>query len=159
MRGPDGKARRRLTRARPRRDPCLSLAEAAQRVGFEGEPRYASRRLFRLVIAKERETRKHILIRTRGPRGRLRYRVTMWELKRSLPKLFDRRDDAETAARLLVREEIRQLLTKMASMDIKITYLGKRLAAMIRQNLMSATDRNGPSRTAKKTLSRGRGTG
>ena len=130
------------------RAPFLSLADAALLVGFEGKPKYAARRLRRLIVAKEKATRKPILIRTTGPNGFPRYRVTLWELRRRMPELFDRRDDAERAARTLIREEIRDVMSKMAKLDVKVSYMGKRMVAILRQSMA----REGPQRTAKKPL-------
>jgi LPS O-antigen subunit length determinant protein (WzzB/FepE family) len=63
----------------------LTLDQAAQQLHWEGRGR--SRRLKRLLFARERQTKKRIMTRLGGDR-RARYRITLSALRRYCPELF-----------------------------------------------------------------------
>lgn len=108
--------------------PPLTLAEAAKQAGLEGKPRYAARRLKRIILAKEKRIKKQIMLRHGSEGVGARYTVTMWSLHRYLPELFDRRDEIEERFRTGMSKVHEQL----ARHEMLIEHLGRILGMKIR---------------------------
>jgi hypothetical protein len=114
----------------------ISLAAAGRAIGMRGHARYIARRLKRVLLAKERRTKKPIMLRVEGPNGHVRYRVTLPLLRKRCPELFDRRD------------EIADLLgATFATLKSQISDLYRRDAAL--KDAIKSLQRNpmGPKRT------------
>jgi hypothetical protein len=115
--------------------PCVSLAEAAQAAGFKGERRAASKRLQRLILAKERRTGRELMLRLRGPHGRVRFRVSMWVLRRRMPELFDPATEAEKAIRNLIRTEMQEVRAQMDHVTEDVEVFKRSVAKVLQQHL------------------------
>ena len=74
----------------------MTMGEVADLLGYTG--RYRTQRARRFLLRVERSG-KQVMRATRGPKGRVRYVVTMASLKKHVPELFSYRDAAVEAAR------------------------------------------------------------
>lgn len=71
-------------------DEHISLSKAAGELGWKGTPEARALRLKRVLFAKERILKREIVIRGRGPKGGVRYRVTMRLLRKHCREFFVR---------------------------------------------------------------------
>jgi hypothetical protein len=105
----------------------LTLDEAAERMGI-ARPR-AGRWLKLVVLRREKDIGRPILVRRRQDGIRARYLVNMASLRRWCPDLFDTRDEVLKAASALTSSTNRRLET----IDDRLDQLESNLKSLVDQ--------------------------
>lgn len=103
------------------RGGLLSMAEAAERIGLDRP--HAAQWLRRYLLALEEDGGRPVLVRVGRGKRRPTYRVSLVQLRRRCPELFDGRDEIDRALRGLVTSIGRRLETITESVDEQSTRL------------------------------------
>lgn len=99
----------------------LTIAEAAEMFGT------TQRKLRSQLLTRERQTGRSILVRIGEGENRPTYRVSLDALRRTMPELFDRRDEVQKAA----RELLRPILARLDSIDERLDEVTRRQAVVV----------------------------
>lgn len=102
----------------------MTLAAAGEKLGMKGAAANRSRRLQRILLAKEKRIRKKIMLRSGGAGNGARYLVTIWLLRKHCPELFDRRDELA----VMIRSNMEKIENEIDDLRSVVDHLGETMA-------------------------------
>lgn len=122
----------------------MSLAEAGRLIGMKGSPEAVALRLRRVLMAKERERRRPIMLRAGGPKKR-RYLVT----RRQLLELFQpRKDELADVVRAELESVVAELTAEQQWCRDTVEHFARRVVELTKL-VRSLQSRRNPTRIDK----------